>query len=656
MDYPIDHPADLRFPGGFVQALKINVTTMSEGYRPVLWNRFKKQYDLIIWVTIILYLLIFVGWTIFHYRAQNINTTLIRAFGTLALLLLHVILATGPLTRLSPKFLPILYNRRHLGVTMFLVASVHAFLGLLQFHSHGNINPLISLFTSNIHYNSFVFFPFQTLGFFALIILAAMAFTSHDFWLHFLGPRFWKTMHMMVYIAYALILLHVALGIIQFEKGPVLVALLIAGLVIISGLHIAAAIKERRFDENHHTPADKDWKYVCHLGEIPEGRAKMTLVNMERVAIFKYNGKLSAVHNVCKHQLGPLGEGKIVDGCIICPWHGYQYKPEDGRAPAPFTEKIATYRLKLLEKKVFVNTAALPEGTFIEPLLFSTERQIPEAASFFIGWAKNNKGLFVVAKWFAFLASILFFLLGVVFSASQKRLGRFQIDYSNVKKIEGWLSDEPVTTLRVILGKDGNGNPLFKSILLVDAFKFGADAVVKKALNGQHSRYVRLTGYLSSDIISCSDSSTDCTAMCSQCITGTVNNPVMEIDNGVYSFESAQAPVSMVREIKSAGTVTLLGQIIDPKCYFGAMNPGEGKTHLSCAVRCISGGIMPVLLYKLNGRKKYAILLGLHGEPINGKILKYVALPIKLKGSLSGFDDWGVLRIDPETDVVVLTK
>jgi hypothetical protein len=37
-----------------------------------------------------------------------------------------------------------------------------------------------------------------------------------------------------------------------------------------------------------------------------------------------------------------LGEGKIVDGCITCPWHGYQYRPADGVA-GPFTER-ATFR------------------------------------------------------------------------------------------------------------------------------------------------------------------------------------------------------------------------------------------------------------------------------------------------------------------------
>ena len=210
---------------------------MSDGYKPILWNKFKKQYDAILWVTIMLYLLIFIAYNQVTFPSSNFNTVLIRAFGTLAIVLLHVILLIGPAARLSPKFLPILYNRRHLGVSLFIIGAVHGLLSLFWFHGNGNVNMLVSLFTSNTHYNSLLYFPFQTLGFFALLILAVMAFTSHDFWLSFLSPKFWKAMHMLVYVAYALIIMHVALGIIQFEKSAVLIILLFVGLLSICLLH-----------------------------------------------------------------------------------------------------------------------------------------------------------------------------------------------------------------------------------------------------------------------------------------------------------------------------------------------------------------------------------------------------------------------------------
>jgi hypothetical protein len=42
------------------------------------------------------------------------------------------------------------------------------------------------------------------------------------------------------------------------------------------------------------------------------------------------------------------------------------------------------------------------------------------------------------------------------------------------------------------------------------------------------------------------------------------------------------------------GEFDLVGEIVDSKCYFGNMNPGNGKVHRDCAVRCMSGGIPPV--------------------------------------------------------------
>jgi nitrite reductase/ring-hydroxylating ferredoxin subunit len=106
---------------------------------------------------------------------------------------------------------------------------------------------------------------------------------------------------------------------------------------------------------------------VCGVDEIPDGRAKTVCLSGERVAVFKYDGRISAVSNVCRHQNGPLGDGKVVGGCIVCPWHGYEYAPADGRAPAPFTEKLPTFDVKVVRGRVFVDPTPHPPGTFVEP-------------------------------------------------------------------------------------------------------------------------------------------------------------------------------------------------------------------------------------------------------------------------------------------------
>jgi len=86
---------------------------------------------------------------------------------------------------------------------------------------------------------------------------------------------------------------------------------------------------------------------VCTVDDIPEKHAKVVSLADERVAVFRYDGKISAISNVCRHQNGPLGEGRIIDGC----------------APPPFTEKLSTFRVRLSHGVVEVDPRPLPPGT-----------------------------------------------------------------------------------------------------------------------------------------------------------------------------------------------------------------------------------------------------------------------------------------------------
>jgi nitrite reductase/ring-hydroxylating ferredoxin subunit/DMSO/TMAO reductase YedYZ heme-binding membrane subunit len=337
---------------------------VSAGFVAVQWNRHKLVYDAVVLAGIALYLITYlalapseVTWEIRR----------LRTFGSCAFLMLSVILAIGPLARLDRRFLPLLYNRRHFGVMTFLVALGHFVLVLDWYHRNGALDPLLSLLVSSQHYGSFTGFPFEILGLAALAILYVMAATSHDFWLAYLSPPIWKAIHMAVYLAYALLVMHVALGALQEDRGLLLPLLLGASLAVVTGLHVVAASREAPVDAG--AVPDSGWLAVGPADAIAEGRARIVVpVAGERIAVFRHGGRLSAVSNVCGHQNGPLGEGRIIDGCITCPWHGFQFRPEDGCAPPPFTDKIATYRLRLVGRLVEVDPLPLPPGTRVEPL------------------------------------------------------------------------------------------------------------------------------------------------------------------------------------------------------------------------------------------------------------------------------------------------
>ena len=343
---------------------------MGVTYQAIGWNRQKKIYDRVMLMLIGMYLVVFIVLNVIFRPDITPETLIIRASGSLALVILHVILIIGPLARLDSRFLPLLYNRRHLGVTMFLFAAIHGIFSIIQFHALGSVNPIVSLFTSNTHYGELANFPFQTLGFFALIIFFLMAATSHDFWLNNLSPKVWKSLHMMVYLAYGLIIMHVMLGVVQAENAvwsPIIMGL---GMMVIIALHLAAGTSQMRNTPKFSDERRSQYVKVAELDEMEEGRAKMLLVGKENIAVFRYGNKLSAVSNICKHQNGPLGEGRIVNGCIVCPWHGYEYKPEDGTSPPPFKEKVSTYELRLEGSTVWVDPNPKPEGTYVKPLEF----------------------------------------------------------------------------------------------------------------------------------------------------------------------------------------------------------------------------------------------------------------------------------------------
>lgn len=345
---------------------------MGVAYVSVQWNRQKKLYDAVLVGGVAAYLITFGLCTKTLFPRVTDEIMLIRAFGSAAFLLLHIILCIGPLCRLNPRFLPLLYNRRHAGVTCFLLGIIHAALVIATYHAGSDTNPLLSIFVSSPITGSVAGVPFQPFGFFALFILFLMAATSHDFWLANLSAPVWKSLHMMVYIAYALLVLHVTFGVLQAETNPIYVGGVAVGLVTVLGLHLSAARKERRLDHseigNPKSGIEEDgYLDACAVAELPENRARIVCLTGERVAIFRYDGKISAVSNVCQHQNGPLGEGKIVYGCITCPWHGYQYEPDTGASPPPFVEKVPTFNVRVRKGRVLVHPKPNLAGTKIEP-------------------------------------------------------------------------------------------------------------------------------------------------------------------------------------------------------------------------------------------------------------------------------------------------
>jgi len=102
--------------------------------------------------------------------------------------------------------------------------------------------------------------------------------------------------------------------------------------------------------------------------------------------------------------------------------------------------------------------------------------------------------------------------------------------------------------------------------------------------------------------------------------------------------------------VESLGEHTLVGEIVDSKCYLGVMSPGATKPHRACATRCIAGGIPPVFLVRQeDGRALYLLLLSREGETVNQDVLSMVAEPLEITGDVERHADLLVLKADPST-------
>ncbi|MEM8774075.1 MAG: Rieske 2Fe-2S domain-containing protein [Pseudomonadota bacterium] len=346
---------------------------MSVKYIPVQWNKFKYIYDLTILALIMGFLWVFVHITpgvLPHQPAINPQIHNMRAFGACAYFLMTLILLIGPLARINHVFLPLLYNRRHLGVLTFFVAFSHASFVMGWYFSFSPADQYEALLGTNTSYAQLLGFPFESFGIFALFCLLVLAVTSHDFWLKFLTPRIWKSLHYLIYPAYVAVVAHIGLGVLQDQKDLTFGFIAGAGAICVAITHLVAARYERKEgDPGSQALARDNWEVICRVDDIREGYAKVAcLQNGERVAVFLHEGSLSAISNACAHQNGPLGEGKIIDCLVTCPWHGFQYDVRTGRSPAPFTEKVPTYRLRVQSGNVEVDPEANPPGTPVEPV------------------------------------------------------------------------------------------------------------------------------------------------------------------------------------------------------------------------------------------------------------------------------------------------
>ena len=269
----------------------------------------------------------------------------------------------------------------------------------------------------------------------------------------------------------------------------------------------------------------------------------------------------------------------------------------------------------------------------------------PEAPdSFYIGYlpkAPAEYRNFVRLIVFAILVVMYFTIIIVVTNQQKFSTGIFE--RNKLTELEGVLMLQPFPAIKTLYGKDLYGNPVVKTIPLVNYGKFGAEPVINSVVANNTSDlnklWIKVRGKLIYN-------------------KGITILELSEKEKSVLEVKTAsknQLDGIATSKIKDHGGATFYGQIIDPKCYFGVMKPGEGKPHSDCAIRCIAGGIQPMLMIRNEkGQETFFILLDTSGMPVNSRVLSYVGMPVEVSGKITKVDDWLILKTDPSSGIKII--
>jgi hypothetical protein len=233
---------------------------------------------------------------------------------------------------------------------------------------------------------------------------------------------------------------------------------------------------------------------------------------------------------------------------------------------------------------------------------------------FYIGYMKQAPALlarFIRAR--TVLALTIAAIVAGALAAAQRPIDSGKFEFGNQRSFEGVLLSDPIP--RLLMNAPGGH---VASVLVVNAGKFGIPEYAAAGVNQK----VRFEGTL----------------------IYRQNMTMIEMNNPT-SFEVRGPQESHVPSIvETLGAVSLTGELVDTKCYFGVMRPGEGKVHRACAVICLRGGIPPGLLLHHGDGRATVVMLAPAGEDTLPVDPEWAARHITATGNLEIVDGILILK------------
>ena len=233
----------------------------------------------------------------------------------------------------------------------------------------------------------------------------------------------------------------------------------------------------------------------------------------------------------------------------------------------------------------------------------------PRTDEFYVGYLPVPAGQRTFIAWVVSAAALVILGLAAAAAWVQSDPGNGQWEYGRVDEFEGTLSMRPYPMLRE---SDG------RTWLLVGQGKVG----VGKEYSASDGVRVRLRA--------------------TRVERGALRMLELEGETVKATGRGENVPSSMAGE-----AVALRGEIVDPKCFGGAMKPGAGKAHKGCATLCLRGGIPPVFVTEGGA---VHVVVDAEGKGLTGatleQVLPYAGDRIEVRARVERIGEMTVVRLD----------
>ena len=249
----------------------------------------------------------------------------------------------------------------------------------------------------------------------------------------------------------------------------------------------------------------------------------------------------------------------------------------------------------------------------------------PDPGGFFVGYLPKPTGLMIFSFLIAVIGVGMAVGAGLAWALAQQDPGPGRLVFP-AETVTGIMKAYPHPTVHV---PPSEKHPEGRAIVLAGQSKRGVDKKAR-SLDGKP---VTIKG-----ILTIRDSAVDLIQLSNRAIKPAEDKAIAAL--GDFAVADPEAK----------GRFTLDEEIVDSKCYLGAMKPGEGKVHMACANLCLIGGVPPLfVVYKEEGDPVYLLLVGPDGKAISDKVLDWTSLYIRASGEVRKQGQMLMFQLEPDS-------